>query len=510
MGSGPWYAPYVDATLTPTYAFEDERQNPSNDVVLGFIVASRDGRCVPTWGTFYSLEGAESALDLDRRISRMRARGGTVMVSFGGAANDELAVRCSRPELENAYAQVIDRYQPSSIDFDVEGTALGDSEANVLRADAVKALQDNAAAAHRKLSVWLTLPVAPTGLPPAAVGTIDAMLDAHVDLAGVNLLTMDYGSSRPAGIDLASATTRAVDASEAQLDVAYRQHGLQLTADSLFHKLGITPMIGQNDVPAERVTLADAKKLVQLARKRHLGRISIWSLNRDMPCGAQMDLGIVSNLCSGIDQKPLSFTSIFAQVPGRSTDAGRREDDAASHAGTRRPRPQPVPDLVRYPDVHGRRSGDVASQRLRSQVVESLRRSGCTRRARVGHALAAARARAAGRPSGAGPEAPGRDVPSVAFTHGLCQGRSGRVPGPRLRREVVDAGRPARQARPRLRQLALGAAHDEGGSAHSLTCCGPAHAPQVLILVGGTRRRCKPLRLPLMRKRPRGKCLAPA
>jgi len=319
FGSGPWYAPYVDATLTPTYAFEDERQNPSNDVVLGFVVASRDGRCVPTWGTFYSLDGAETALDLDRRISRMRARGGNVMISFGGAANDELALRCSLFDLENAYREVIDRYAPTSIDFDVEGTAIGDTGANERRAAAVKVLQDEARAAHRKLSVWLTLPVAPTGLSGPATATIDAMLAAHVDLAGVNLLTMDYGASKAAADDMVSATTRAVDATELQLASAYRRHRLQLTPDSLFHKLGITPMIGQNDVPGERVTLSDAKKLVELARTRHLGRISMWSLNRDAACGAQMDLGTVSNLCSGIDQKPLAFTSVFSQVPGRST-----------------------------------------------------------------------------------------------------------------------------------------------------------------------------------------------
>jgi chitinase len=319
FGSGPWYAPYVDATLTPTYAFEDERQNPSNDVVLGFVVASRDGKCVPTWGTFYGLDGAGAALDLDRRIARMRARGGNVMISFGGAANDELALRCSLPALERAYTAVLNRYRPNTIDFDIEGTALGDSAANARRATAVRSLQAAAKAGHRQLSVWLTLPVSPTGLSEAALETVDSMLAAHVDLAGVNLLTMDYGASRPAGVDMVAAATRAVDATELQLDAAYVRPGLQLTPDSLFHKLGITPMIGQNDVPAERVTLSDAKKLVKLARSRHLGRISMWSLNRDTACGAQMDPGTVSNLCSGIDQQPLAFTSIFAQVPGRST-----------------------------------------------------------------------------------------------------------------------------------------------------------------------------------------------
>jgi chitinase len=318
FGSGPWYAPYVDATLTPTYAFEDERQNPSNDVVLGFVVASRDGKCVPTWGTFYGLDGAASALDLDRRLARMRARGGNVMISFGGAANDELALRCDVPALERAYGDVITRYGPTAIDFDIEGAALGDAGANARRAAAVRMLQAEARSAHRQLSVWLTLPVSPGGLPRTAVDAVDAMLNAHVDLAGVNLLTMDYGASRPAALDLVAAAGRAVDATELQLNRAYRRHGLQLTPESLFHKIGITPMIGQNDVPTERLTLSDAKELVQLARDRHLGRISMWSLNRDTACGAQMDPGTVSNLCSGIAQKPLAFTSIFAEVPGRS------------------------------------------------------------------------------------------------------------------------------------------------------------------------------------------------
>ncbi|MGH7747812.1 MAG: hypothetical protein ACREQ5_24085, partial [Candidatus Dormibacteria bacterium] len=31
----PWFAPYVDTTLTPYYAFQDHDQNPNKDVVLG-------------------------------------------------------------------------------------------------------------------------------------------------------------------------------------------------------------------------------------------------------------------------------------------------------------------------------------------------------------------------------------------------------------------------------------------------------------------------------------------
>ena len=33
------------------------RTTPSNDVVLGFVVASKSGECTPTWGTYYDLAG---------------------------------------------------------------------------------------------------------------------------------------------------------------------------------------------------------------------------------------------------------------------------------------------------------------------------------------------------------------------------------------------------------------------------------------------------------------------
>lgn len=342
--AGPWYAPYVDATLTPTYPFEDKEANPSNDVVLGFVVASRDGSCVPTWGTYYDLPSAATGLDLDRRIDRLRRRGGDVIVSFGGAANDELALHCDEASLQAAYASVIRRYGPSTIDFDIEGAALGDTAANERRGIALRALQKSAAARHQRLAVWLTLPVAPSGLSTEGVAAIDAMLHAHVNLAGVNLLTMDYGSSRPAGVDMVSATRQALEAAERQLDGAYRRAGLLLSPANLWHKLGITPMIGQNDVSDDRVTLSDADRLLKLARSRHLGRVSIWSLNRDAHCGAQLDPGTVSNLCSGVSQQPLAFTDVFDRLPGRS-----RQAPTADQAVPLRTQPPDDPAHSPYP-----------------------------------------------------------------------------------------------------------------------------------------------------------------
>ena len=54
------------------------------------------------------------------------------------------------------------------------------------------------------------------------------MLREGVDLAGVNLMTMDYGDSRPADRDMVGATEDALRASERQLDDLYRRAGTPL------------------------------------------------------------------------------------------------------------------------------------------------------------------------------------------------------------------------------------------------------------------------------------------
>ena len=144
----PWYAPYVDATQTPQYPFESLSDNPSNDVVLGFVVASKSGECTPTWGTYYDLAGAGVALDLDRRISRLRQRGGDLdrLVRRRRQRRAGTPLHATTSSYD-AYSQVIDRYELTTVDFDIEGAALDDTAANERRATAVKRLQDEARAA---------------------------------------------------------------------------------------------------------------------------------------------------------------------------------------------------------------------------------------------------------------------------------------------------------------------------------------------------------------------------
>ncbi|MEX0768800.1 MAG: hypothetical protein WD029_10045 [Microthrixaceae bacterium] len=317
--SGAWFAPYVDATLVPTFPFEDPVASGSKDVVLGFIVGEREGGCIPTWGTYVDLDGAATSFDLDRRIARLTAAGGTAIVSFGGASNTELALQCdSSAEAAKAYGAVIDRYKLNTVDIDIEGEALRNTAATTRRGQALKQLQDSARAKGGDLVVWLTLPVAPFGLTDEGLNVVNETLATGLDLGGVNVMTMDYGAGRTPDISMAAANRDALLATYRQLDGAYRSTGKTLRPEQLWAKIGATPMIGQNDTPEDIFTLDDADDLLSFAKVKGMGRLSMWSSNRDSPCGKQMDVLLVSNTCSGVEQKPLGFTQRLNQLPGRS------------------------------------------------------------------------------------------------------------------------------------------------------------------------------------------------
>lgn len=315
----PWYAPYIDVTITPTFAFEDSSANPSRDVVLSFIVADPEERCTPSWGAAFDLDAAATDLDLDRRIARYRQQGGDVVVSFGGAINDELATVCTDiDDLADAYRAVIDRYDVTTIDLDIEADDLADDAGSSRRGEAIATVQAQVRNDGGSLAVWLTLPVAPSGLPADAVATIDAALEAGVDLAGVNLMTMNYGAGRDDDESMHAASVRAIEAAHRQLSSAYQRIDQRLSYEQVHAKIGVTPMIGQNDDRGDVFTLDDAESTVDYVNSEGLGRLGMWSLNRDNPCGPNSTPSSTpSNFCTSLDQDPLAFSEVFAAVAAR-------------------------------------------------------------------------------------------------------------------------------------------------------------------------------------------------
>lgn len=310
----PWFAAYVDVTSTPTFAFDQLGATTNRDAVLSFIVSSTKDACMPSWGNAYTMEQAGNSLDLDRRIARLQQQGGSVAVSFGGLNNDELAVHCTDAQaLKRAYQSVVERYKINTIDLDLEGSGLISEAVNNRRASVLAQLQNKRQAAGKKLAIWVTLPVTPQGLSEDGTDAVAQLLAGGVDLAGVNIMTMDYGASKPQGDSMLTASENALIQTVRQMGIIYKAAGIHLTNATLWSKIGTTPMIGQNDIRDEVFTLSDAKGLNKFAHDRGVGRVSMWSANRDVTCGSNyVDVKIVSDSCSGVKDAKYSFTTVLS------------------------------------------------------------------------------------------------------------------------------------------------------------------------------------------------------
>jgi len=80
----------------------------------------------------------------------------------------------------------------------------------------------------------------------------------------------------------------------------------------LVAKIGVTPMIGVNDVASEVFTLADAQSLVDYAKTdSQLARLSMWSVARDNGSGAGSHAAAPDN--SGVAQQPYQYAGILHQ-----------------------------------------------------------------------------------------------------------------------------------------------------------------------------------------------------
>lgn len=306
----PWFDSYVDVTATPTFPFESPGEDGQKNVVLSFIVAAPDDVCSPSWGGYYDMDEAENSLDLDRKLQRLRDLGGSAMVSFGGQANHDIAYECEDAgKLVDGYSAVVDRYDLGSIDMDIEGAFLSDEAGIARQAEAIGAVQDGR---ETGLDVWLTLPVAPDGLTFEGLQAIRTYLKAGVDLAGVNVMTMNYNSETEK--DFYTAVESSLEATKSQLRSLYQEIDAPIGEATAWSRVAATPMIGQNDTRKDIFTIADAERLSKFADERGMARMSMWSLNRDQQCSANWpDPKQVSDSCSGVVQEKGDFSKILRE-----------------------------------------------------------------------------------------------------------------------------------------------------------------------------------------------------
>ena len=294
------FAPYIDTSLHVPYDMVGTaRKTGVKEFTLGFI--SPDGGCTPKWGGRTALDGDKVA----GQTRALRAQGGDIRISFGGQSGNELALACSSvDELAAAYGEVVDRFQLTKDDFDIEAKALRDAAASTRRAQAVAALQ------KRKpgLDVSFTLPVMPTGLTRDGAELVADARENGVKVSAVNIMAMDYGTFYDG--DMGQYAIEAATATQKQL-----KRALALSDEAAWKTVAVTPMIGVNDVKNEIFTVDDATELVRFARTKGLGKLSMWSATRDKQCAGGTQ-ATASAICSSVEQGALAFTKALGGYRG--------------------------------------------------------------------------------------------------------------------------------------------------------------------------------------------------
>ncbi len=296
------FAPYVDCTLWPNFEIQNVEETGICLYTCAFIVDNEfETGANPCWGGFSTL-----VMDYyQEKIAALRDLGGDVIMSFGGANGITLAYAAADEfELRDAYKTVIDAYSLNSIDFDIEGFFIAEPLSIERRSKAMKLIQDE----YPFLQISLTLPTMPDGLTADGLNLVQNAIDHDVDIFCVNVMAMDYG---PSGIDMGDAAISAGESLFNQLKTLYQNSGIYYPDSVIWSKIGITPMIGENDVPGEIFYLDDASDLAIWAAEHKIGRLAMWSANRDNECENPND-PLYS--CSHIPQEPFEFSGIFGAV----------------------------------------------------------------------------------------------------------------------------------------------------------------------------------------------------
>lgn len=298
LGFDQVFSPYIDMSLSKSQNLSQiVHDSGVSDVTLAFMLNS--GRDQVGWGGVGSIQndGLPAGSSMHEQISAVQQQGVNVRISFGGAVGSEPALQFSTSDaLANAYQSVMDRYHVNYLDFDIEGGAIANSAANHLRDQALVTLQQN----NPDLHVSFTLPVLPTGLTYEGINLLAQAKQDGVKVDVVNIMAMDYGA-------VADSGDMGLDAINAALTTLNQLKQIGLNA-----KVGITPMIGINDVQTEVFTLEDAAQLMAFAKDNpDVASIGIWSLGRD---NNTVNVTYASPVASGVTQHEYEFSNVFGAL----------------------------------------------------------------------------------------------------------------------------------------------------------------------------------------------------
>jgi len=316
------FAPYMYVGAGDNFKLTDcDEQCGLKFYTLAFIIARQDGNGKsavyhqePSWDGRIPIEQNFYA----DQIASIRARGGDVIMSFGGEAGKELANEIDDvTQLEAAYQKVISQYHFTWLDFDVEGNNLDKGKMDSERRNTVLA---NLQRKNPGLIISYTLPVDPNGLSEQSLALLADAKAKGVKVHSANLMVMYFGKE---------FVGKGKSEGELGIESANAAHEQLQKIDSSI-QIGLCPCLGQNGSKDEVFGIEDAKTLKAFADKTPwVCSLHYWSINDDAArprkkrviTAATNEVGVVSFTTNRVavasENQPWQFAKVFLPFTSR-------------------------------------------------------------------------------------------------------------------------------------------------------------------------------------------------
>ncbi|HKN97406.1 MAG TPA: carbohydrate-binding protein [Pseudonocardiaceae bacterium] len=299
--TGNWYAaaPYVmpldndPPDLTQVMAATGQRA-----FQLAFILS--DGGCTAAWDGLTSQEVA-SDTTVAGVVNSVRAAGGDVSVSFGGANGTKLGQVCGTPAATAAAEQaVITKYSLHAIDLDLEEPEYENTTAIDNEIGAAQILQQN------NPGLYISITTAGTAAGTGFFGQNVLNTAKSFGFTPNNFSIMPFDG----GFSGAASQISALNNFHSLLENTFAWD----SATAFAHE-GFSGMNGRTD-SAEIFTQTDFQSVLNYATTNGLARFTFWSLNRDRQCAVPDNNGTLSGTCSSVPQAAWDFTRFDVQFAG--------------------------------------------------------------------------------------------------------------------------------------------------------------------------------------------------
>jgi hypothetical protein len=228
-------------------------------------------------------------------IQQIYAAGGSIIPSIGGWSGNKLGPNCpDAASLAGAYQKVIDAFDLTAIDIDIENSDEFENEVVQDRIlGALKIIEQN----NPGITTIVTFGTSPTGPNYYGKRLVQRAKDLGVPIDIFTQMPFDFG-----GGDMYTATVGATQGLNTYLRSVYGWS--EATA---YQHMGISGMNGLSD--QQELTTPDTwTRIRDWAQSKDLARFTFWSVNRDRGCAG----GVVQSTCSGIAQADWEFTRITA------------------------------------------------------------------------------------------------------------------------------------------------------------------------------------------------------